>query len=101
MSPVDFNIDKHIYVCYITHSVHPTMYSLQVCFTLDWVFLNFAVNPADVMSDTGVDTRLISLTTTIAPADHTHEGHPVIVSANKWATRVSLWMKFKWTEKKN
>lgn len=58
--------------------------------TLDWVCLNFVADPIDVMCDTGVDPRLILLPTPIAPADHTHQSHLVIVSTDKRATRVSL-----------
>lgn len=68
---------------------------LLVSLTLDRVCCNFAIDPVDVMGDTCVDPRLIPLPTPIAPADHTHQSHLVIVSADERAARVSLWAKFK------
>lgn len=63
--------------------------------TLDGVCLDFAVDPVDVMGDTGVDPGLIYLPAPIAPADHTHQSHLVIVPTDKRATRVSLWVNVK------
>lgn len=57
---------------------------------LDWARLNFAIDPVDVMGDTGVDPRLVLLTAPIAPADHAHQSHLVLVFADKRTTRVSL-----------
>lgn len=57
---------------------------------LDGVRLDFAVDPVDVVSDAGVDPGLIPLPAPVAPADHTHQSHLVIVSTDKRATRVSL-----------
>lgn len=62
-----------------------------VSLTLDWVCLNYTVNPVDVMGDAGVDPGLILLPTPIAPTDHTHQGHLVVVPTDERATRVSLW----------
>lgn len=80
--------------------VHPTTSSVRSLLTLDRVCLNFAVDPVNVMGDTGVDPGLILLPAPVAPADHAHQGHLVIVSTDERAARVSLWVQeAKWKER--
>lgn len=95
-SPVELSVhllnDKQI--CCFTHCVWS--YNIfAVSLSLDRIGLNFVADPVDVMGDTGVDPRLILLPAPIAPADHTHQSHPVIVSTDERATRVTLWVKIK------
>lgn len=58
--------------------------------TLDWAGLHFLIDPANVVGDTGVHTGFVPLPAPIAPADHTHQSHTVVVLADKRTTRVSL-----------
>lgn len=83
--------DKHQLCLWVWSSIN----IFAVSRTLDRVCLNFAVDPVDVMGDTGVDSRLILLPAPIAPADHTHQSHLVIVSTDERAAGVSLWVKVK------
>lgn len=68
---------------------------MAVSLTLDRVCFDFALDPVNVMGHTGVDPRLIPLPAAVAPADHTHQSHLVVVPTDKRATRVSLWVNAK------
>lgn len=103
-SPVDLSVyllnDKHICLCWFSHCIYGLGLSnntfFAVSLTLEyWVCLNFAIDPADVIGDSGVDPRLIPLPAPVAPADHTHQSHPVIVPTDERAARVALQVKIK------
>lgn len=67
---------------------------------LQRIGLNFAIDPIDVAGDAGIDPGLVLLSAPIAPADHAHQGHPVIVSTDERTPRISLWLKRSQKEKK-
>lgn len=59
---------------------------------LQRIGFHFAVDPIDVAGDAGIDPGLVLLPTPITPADHAHQGHPVIVSTDEGTPRISLWL---------
>lgn len=63
--------------------------------TLGNYCIHIGVNPVKVLSNSGVNTRLVFLCTAISPADNPIKHHPAIVLTDQGTTRVSL------TRKKN
>lgn len=94
ISLVDLLQDQHICVCCFTHCAygygHPTTSSSLFSPILDRVCLNYAIDPVDVMCDTGVHAGRVFLPAPVAPADHAHQSHSAIVGTDQWATGVSL-----------
>lgn len=72
----------------------PSSFQLSL-FSLHWIGLNFATDPLDVIGDAGIDPRLVPLSAPVAPADHAHQSHPVVISTDERTPRISLWLKFK------
>lgn len=70
-----------------------------LCPSLCWVDLHFATNPLDVLGDAGIDPWLVLLSAPVAPADHAHQSHPVIILTDERTPRISLWLTFT-TEKR-
>lgn len=70
-------------------------------FALHRIGLHFVIDPLDVVGDAGVDSGLVLHPAPIAPADHAHQSHPVIISADEGAPGIPLWLKNKTGKEKN